>query len=102
MLFQTTAEHIAQALEENKDKLVFLVFYAPWCAPCRALAPVIDALSDRYEEVLSAYAVNVDTEESLAAQYHVTVLPTVLVVRNGEILKRYEADITEEMLKEIL
>ncbi len=102
MLFQITAEHLAQALDENKEIFVFLVFYAPWCAPCRALSPIMDALSDRYEEVLTAYAVNVDTEEALAAQYHVTVVPTVLVLRNGEILKRYETEITEEMLQEIL
>ncbi len=102
MLFQTTVSHFEEVLAESHEKTVLLDFYAPWCAPCRALAPVIDALSDRCEDVLSAYSVNVDTDGAIAERYDVTELPTVLILRNGEVTKRFAKEITEDMLEEAI
>lgn len=102
MLFQTTAAHFEEVLAESHEKTVLLDFYAPWCAPCRALAPELDVLSDRYEDVLSAYSVNVDTDAGLATQFGITALPTVLILKNGEVMGRYEKEITAGMLEEFL
>lgn len=100
MLFQTTAAHFEEVLAESHEKTVLLDFYAPWCAPCRILAPELDALSDRYEDAVSAYSVNVDTDAALAERFGVSALPTVLLLRNGEVTGRLEKEITAEMLEE--
>lgn len=102
MLFHTTAAHIEEILAESRQKTVLLDFYAPWCAPCRALAPVLDAFSDAYEERLSAYSVNTDTDAVLAERFAVTSLPTVLVLHSGEVTKRLEQDITPELLEQLI
>lgn len=57
-----------------------LEFWAPWCRPCRALEPVLDALSARIEVV----RVNADEEPDLAARYDVLSLPTVVLLVDGE------------------
>lgn len=101
MLFHTTAAHFEEVLAESDQKTILVDFYASWCAPCRALAPVIDALSDRYEDVMSAYSVNVDTDAELAERFQVSVLPTVLVLREGTVTGRYEKEITAEMLEKL-
>ncbi len=100
MLFQTTAAHFEEVLAESHEKTVLLDFYAPWCAPCRALAPELDVLSDRYEDAVSAYSVNVDTDGILAERFGVSVLPTVLILRDGEVTGRLEKEITAAMLEE--
>ena len=99
MLFQTTAAHFEEVLAESHEKMILLDFYAPWCAPCRVLAPELDALSDRYEDAVSAYSINVDTDVTLAERFGVSSLPTVLMIRNGEVTGRLEKDITVDMLE---
>lgn len=102
MLFHTTAAHLEEILAESREKTVLLDFYASWCAPCRALEPVLDAFSERYEDTISAYSINIDTDAEVAERFAVTVLPTVLILMNGEIARRFEKEITEDMLKELL
>lgn len=102
MLFHTTAAQIAEILAESNNKMILLDFYAPWCAPCRALEPVLDMFSEHHEEAVSAYSVNIDTDRKLAERFDVSVLPTLLVLMNGEVIGRYEKDITAETLKELL
>ncbi len=101
MLFHTTAAHIAEILAESNNKMILLDFYAPWCAPCRALEPVLDAFSEHHEDLVSAYSVNIDTDRELAERFDVSVLPTVLVLVNGEVIGRYEKDITAEALEKL-
>ncbi len=99
MLFQTTAAHFDDVLAESREQLVLLDFYAPWCAPCRALAPELDALSDRYEEHMSAYSVNTDTDPDIAAAYNVKQLPTVVLLY-GETRLYFTEDITKDHLEQ--
>lgn len=99
MLFQTTTAHFEEVLAESHEKVILLDFYAPWCAPCRALAPELDAFSDRYEDAVSAYSVNVDTDGALAERFGVSSLPTVLILKNGEVTRRLEKEITADMLE---
>ncbi len=95
MLFHTNKVHFHEVLEESRNKPVLLEFYAGWCAPCRALAPALDALSDRYAEVLSAYAVNTDTDAEIAEQYAVDKLPVILMLYRGT-EQRWEGEIRIE------
>ncbi len=100
MLFQTSQKYFSEILEESRQKLVLADFYAPWCAPCRVLAPELERLSDQYESRLSAYSVNADTEPELTERYQIKELPTVILFRNAEILAKWERKIPLQELEE--
>ncbi len=61
-------------------------FWAPWCGPCQALGPVIEEISNEYEEKAKVGKVNVDEEREVAERYMVMSIPTVLVIKNGEVV----------------
>jgi thioredoxin 1 len=76
----------ADVLESELPVLVD--FYADWCAPCRRLAPVIDELAEEYDEDVRFVKVNVDDNASLAVQYGVQSIPTLIFFRGGQQLER--------------
>jgi thioredoxin 1 len=61
-------------------------FTAAWCAPCRALAPHLDALADRHAGRLRVGKVDVDANHELATRFGVTAMPTLLLLRGGEVI----------------
>lgn len=67
----------------NKPKLSVVDFYATWCGPCKAIAPVFDALATKVPEVEFA-RVDVDRAEDVAREYAITAMPTILFFQEGE------------------
>ncbi|MEE9592532.1 MAG: thioredoxin [Thermoplasmata archaeon] len=63
---------------------VLVDFYADWCAPCRRLAPVIDELAEEFDEDLRVVKVNVDDNASLAVQFGIQSIPTLIFFKGGE------------------
>lgn len=61
-------------------------FWAPWCGPCRMLAPVIDELANEFDGKASICKVNTDEEADLSAQFGVRSIPTIVFMKNGEII----------------
>ena len=66
---------------------VLLDFWAPWCGPCRMLTPELKALADEYAGRVVVGKVNVDEEPELAAAFRVASIPTVVVIRDGKVVR---------------
>ena len=71
----------------NSEKPVLLDFWAPWCGPCRMVSPIVDEIAGERKDILVG-KVNVDEEMELAAQFQVTSIPTLVVLRNGQVVNR--------------
>ena len=71
----------------NADREVLLDFWAPWCGPCRMVSPIVDEIAGERKDILVG-KVNVDEEMELAAQFQVTSIPTLVVLRNGQVVNR--------------
>ncbi len=71
----------------NSDKPVLLDFYAEWCSPCRMVSPIIEQIADENPQYLVG-KVNVDDEPELAAQFGVSSIPLLAVVKNGKIVNK--------------
>lgn len=70
------------------DKLSVIDFWAPWCGPCLALGPTIEALSKEYEGKVTVGKVNVDENPQLSINYGITSIPAVLFIKNGQVVDK--------------
>lgn len=87
------AAHLTQAnfsktLKDAGSKPVLVDFFAEWCGPCKMAAPIIEELAGEYADKAVIAKVDVDAENSLAAQHGVMSIPTVIVFVNGEEVDR--------------
>ena len=69
----------------KSDVPVLVDFWAPWCGPCRMLAPAVAQLAEEYEGKAKVCKVNVDEESELARRFGIVSIPTVLVFKNGQL-----------------
>ena len=90
----------------NSDTPVIIDFWAEWCAPCRAIAPIVKDLADEYGDRVKIVKMNIDENPSSPAKYEVRAIPTVLAFRNGEVVEMLQGarpkGAFEEMVQKLL
>ena len=86
--------------ETIKEGVVLVDFWAPWCGPCRMLAPAIDQLAEEFEGKAKICKVNTEDEPELTAQYQVRSIPTILFFKDGKIVEQLIGATTKAILQE--
>ena len=92
------AEFQREVLESKQPVLVD--FTAAWCAPCRAIAPVIEALATEYEGRMKVAKLDVDKHQETAQQYGIRAMPTLLLFKEGKVVKQIVGAVPRAKLEE--
>ncbi|MDR0422383.1 MAG: thioredoxin [Proteiniphilum sp.] len=70
------------------EKLVIIDFWAEWCGPCKMIGPIIDEISEEYRDSVIVGKVNVDDNDETTGKYGIRNIPTVLFIKNGEVVDK--------------
>ncbi len=86
----------------NSEGPVLVDFWAPWCGPCRLIAPMMDWAADTYGERLKVVKMEVDPNPETVKKYKVEGIPTLILVKGGEVVERTEGILNKDKLASIL
>lgn len=101
MINELDARSFDAALKDT-DQPVLVDFWAPWCGPCRVQLPILERVASNAEGAYRVFKVNVDDNEQLAVRFGITSIPTLLLFRNGELVRRLTGLQQEGVLREAL
>ncbi len=85
----------------RSDKPVVVDFWAPWCGPCRVIAPILDKLAGEYEGRLTIAKVNTDEQQRWASQFGIQGIPTLIIFKNGKEVERLVGSRPEQAYRDI-
>lgn len=72
----------------DSDKIAVVDFWAPWCGPCKMIGPIIEELAEEYKDSAVIGKVNIDDNADISVKYRVRNIPTVLFIKNGEVVDK--------------
>jgi thioredoxin 1 len=86
----------------QSDQTVLVDFWAPWCGPCRLIAPLMDWAAQTYGDRLKVLKLEVDPNPETVSRYQVQGIPTLILFRAGEVIARTEGALNKDRLKDLL
>ena len=97
------AKHLTDAefLTSTAEGVTVVDFWAPWCGPCKMLAPVLEEVASEFSNI-EFYKVNVDENQEAAGEFGIMSIPTLLIMKNGEVLEEKTGYQPKEALVELL
>jgi thioredoxin 1 len=95
---ELTDANFAEEVEQPK-RVCLVDFWATWCAPCRIVAPTVEALSDEYSGRASVFRLDVDAQRATAERFKVTAIPTLIIFKDGKPTKRHVGVTSKDDLK---
>ncbi|NMA34798.1 MAG: thioredoxin [Clostridiaceae bacterium] len=96
-----TKENFDEILN-GTDKLVVVDFWAAWCGPCRAVAPIIEELAKEYEGRAVIGKVNVDDQNEISFRYRIMSIPTIIFFKGGQVVDKVVGARTREELAQLI
>ena len=89
-------------LDESSKRLVVIDFWADWCAPCKALMPVLEKLANEYDGQFLLAKVNADEQQNISGQFGIRSLPTVIFMKEGQPVDAFQGGQSEKEIREFL
>jgi thioredoxin 1 len=103
------SEHVSDVNDQNfeaqvlnSDKPVLVDFWAPWCAPCRMLAPTVEAVAQNFQGTASVVKLNVDDNPAVSQRYGIKGIPTLILFKNGKEEERVVGATSKEAISRMI
>lgn len=97
MAFEFTDTNFQETALDTEGVAV-IDFWAEWCGPCRIISPIIEQLSEEYDGKAIIGKVNVDDNPEVAMKYGIRSIPTILILKNGEVVDKHVGTTTKQVL----
>ncbi len=104
-----SSELIVHTSDENfdsdvikSDKPVLLDFWADWCGPCKMIAPLLDTIAEDYKDRLKIVKLNIDEHQKIAPKYNVRSIPTLLIIKDGEVAGQQIGAVSKAQLTKLI
>lgn len=99
MAFIFTDENFEQEALQG-EQLTVVDFYADWCGPCKMMAPIVEELAESYKDQVKIGKLNVDNSPATAAKYKVMSIPTIVFIKNGNVVETIVGVVSKAQLEE--
>lgn len=97
---ELTQSEFGKLINDKKNKLVVVDFFAEWCMPCVMMAPIIQNLSEKHGDKVKFAKVNVDEQGELAQQFEISSIPCIIFFQDGKQVDRIVGGVAESFLEE--